>query len=236
MHIVICDDLEADAKMTEEYLRKYCVQRNILQPQITIVCTGNELRKQKQIDILLLDIELDEESGIELAGEVNSTSPDTLIVFVSRYSFYVTDTYKVQTAQFLVKPLRQNIFEQVMDQVMLAYKKKQATYVRRCEGEPVMIRKDQVVFIESAKRILTAYLANGKGLSSYGTLNEEEQLLAEYAVVRCHKRYLVNLHYVKHLERDGITVEYSNGKKQQIPVGESMYQAVCAAHLQYICS
>lgn len=235
MHIVICDDVEQDAEVTEHYLRDYFVQHQTIPLQIDIVHNGSELWKQDKIDLLFLDIELVGELGIALAEEVNRKYPDTLIIFVSGYPFYVTDTYRVNAVQFLVKPLQADVFLRVMDQVMAHYERKQDYYIRRCEGELTPIQKSQIVYIEAQKRILQVFMADGKQLQYYGTLSEEAQLLAPYGVVRCHKGFLVNLNYVQRIDRKGILVAIPNRKTYTIPVGESMYEAVYTAYLKHMC-
>lgn len=234
MHIVICDDLEQDAQETKYFLETYFTQHQSELPQIDIVHTSSELWRQKQIDLLFLDIELAGELGIAVAEKVNRQYPDTLIIFVSSYPFYVTDTYKVEAVQFLVKPLQNDVFIQVMEQVLCRYKAKNAYYIRRCEGEPMAILKSQVVYIVAQKRILTAHLANEIIRRYYGTLAEEEQELTGNAFVRCHKSYLVNMNYVQHMDRKGMVVKFMNNQTKTIPIGESVYHAVNTAYLKYI--
>lgn len=235
MQIIVCDDIIQEALETVGYLQRYFEVNKTDSVKVDIVEKGEDLWAYKEIDLLFLDIELLNESGITLAKEVNQRYPDTMIVFVSSYPFYVTDAYRVSAVQFLVKPLQNDIFEQVMEQVMVQYQKRQAYYIRRCEGEPVLIRKNQIVFIKAQKRILTAWLENGKILEYYGTLSEEAKLLEAYGGVRCNKGYLVNLNYVQRLDRKGIVVKLMNGKVYTVPVGESMYDAVYTAYLKYMC-
>lgn len=235
MHIVVCDDLEQDAQKTKHFLEAYFSQHHMILPKIDIVHTSKELWQQQPIDLLFLDIELAGELGISVAEEVNRQQPETLIVFVSSYPYYVTDTYKVDAVQFLVKPLQHDVFTQVMEQVWRRYQAKHAYYVRRCEGEPMAIVKSQVVYIAAQKRILTAFLANGNKRQYYGTLAEEEQTLAETGFVRCHKSYLVNLNYVQRMDRKGIIVKFLNGQPETVPVGESLYHSVYTAYLKHIC-
>lgn len=235
LHIVICDDIDEDAKVTKCYLCDYFMQHQMAHLQIDIVHNGRELWQQDKIDLLFLDIELNEEFGIALAEEMNRKSPDTLIIFVSGYPFYVTDTYRVDAVQFLLKPLQADSFMRVMDQVIDQYKRKQDYYIRRCEGEPTPIQKSQIVYIEAQKRILKVFMANGKQLQYYGTLGEEAQLLAPYGIVRCHKGFLVNLNYVQRIDRKGILVSIPNLKTHTVPVGESIYETVYIAYLKHMC-
>lgn len=235
MHIVICDDIEKEAKVTLQYVQKYHRKRALPFPQITIVKNGQELWQQKDVDVVLLDIELQQESGIELAEEINQIYPNVLVAFVSSYPFYVTDSYRVKAVQFLLKPLQEDMFDLAMEQILALYQEKQDYLIRRSEGEPMVIQKNQIVYVRSQKRILTATLASGKTRKYYGKLSDEEKLLQDYGIIKCHKSILVNLNYVRRVDRKGIIVELANGSEQKVPVSESLYQHVYQAYLKKLC-
>ena len=59
-------------------------------------------------------------------------------------------------------------------------------------------------------------------------------MLSEYGFIRCHRQYLVNLRYVYRMDRNAVTVILNGGIHQDIPIGESMYQAVYMTYLKYI--
>lgn len=235
MKIVICDDLEQEAQVTVQYLQAYYEQHNLPVPEIIMVCNGAELQEEKNIDLLFLDIELKEESGIALAAEINQNSPNTLIVFVSNYPYYVTDAYHVEAAQFLVKPLNFTVFQREFAHILARYEAKKANFTRKYNGEVFLFQKDQVVYIESRKRVLFVLLANGKQQKYYGKIGEEAQLFAGSGIVRCHKSFLVNLAYIRKVNRDGIIVQLPNQKEVIVPVGECFYDMVCNAFLEYLC-
>ena len=118
LNIVICDDIVTEAETTAAFVQRYYQQRNLPLPQITLVQTGQQLRAQQAMDLVFLDIELAQESGIALAAELNRTSPATIVVFVSSYPVYVTDAYTVNAAQFFVKPLREDMFQQEFARIL----------------------------------------------------------------------------------------------------------------------
>ncbi|WP_313432125.1 response regulator [Siminovitchia terrae] len=59
-----------------------------------------------QPDIVFLDIEMSEISGLDLAKEIKETFPDMNIVFVSTYKQYAVWASKLQITDYLVKPYR----------------------------------------------------------------------------------------------------------------------------------
>ena len=58
-------------------------------------------------DIALLDINLPDMNGIALAVRIKEKSPDTAIIFVTGYSEYAVDAFKIHAAGYLMKPVTQ---------------------------------------------------------------------------------------------------------------------------------
>ena len=233
MQIVICDDIQSDAEATAACILDYFQQRNLSLPAVTIVSDGQQLQQQKHIDLLFLDIELGHESGIQLAAQWNRVSPQTMIVFVSSYPFYVTDTYTVQAAQFFVKPLVPAIVHKELDRLLQQYAQKQESFIRKRGRESLVLRKQELVYIESRKRILMVFLADGSQQEYYGKISEEEQFFSGTSIIRCHRGFLVNLDYVYSCTRTELVLQIADGTRHTIPVGQSWSDAVRQAVLQY---
>lgn len=233
MHIVICDDVKNEAEATAACLRDYFQQHNLSLPSITIVSNGQQLQQQQQVDLLFLDIELEQESGIALAAHWNRTNPQTMIVFVSSYPFYVTDTYTVQAEQFFVKPLVPAIVQKELQRILKRYEQKQDFFIRKCSGKELILHKQKIVYIESRKRILMVVLADGSQKEYYGKISDEEQFFSGSSIIRCHRGFLVNLAYVYDFSRTALTLQLPNGLQQTIPVGQTWSEAVKQAFLQY---
>ena len=56
-------------------------------------------------DIALLDIYMPDMTGLALASKIKSISPDTAIIFVTGYSEYAVDAFKIKAAGYLLKPV-----------------------------------------------------------------------------------------------------------------------------------
>lgn len=234
MKIVICDDMKDDAFVMVDYLKTYYAEHSVTKPHVTIIPNGEKLRKIDQIDILFLDIELGNESGIELAAEVNRKSPNTMVVFVSNYPFYVTDAYNVNAVQFFVKPLQYEVFEREFGRLLHKYEALQDKYTRKIGHDEVVFHKAEIVYIESQKRILNVYTQDGKVQQYYGKIGEEELFFDGTDIIRCHRGFLVNLAHVVHIDRNSVTVKFSDKKTEKLPVGETWYEVAHRKFLQYM--
>jgi len=56
-------------------------------------------------DLALLDIDMPEMNGLELAARIKELSPDTAIIFVTGYSEFAKDAFAVRASGYLMKPL-----------------------------------------------------------------------------------------------------------------------------------
>ena len=234
MQIVICDDIKEDAMATVDCLKTYYKQHPGPKPQVTIVSTGEKLRKIQEIDILFLDIELGNASGIELAAEINRVNPKTMIVFVSSFPFYVTDAFHVNASQFFVKPLQYEVFQREYTRLLKRYEALQDTFTRKIGHNEVTFRKTDIVYIESCKRVLAVHTTDGMSQQYYGRIGDEEQFFADTSIVRCHRSFLINLAHVVHVARTGITVKLSDGQTLHLPVGDTWYETTRTKFLQYV--
>lgn len=234
MNIVVCDDVEQEAQHTTTFIKNYFKQKNLPLPQITVVQNGIKLLQEAKIDLLFLDIELEEESGIDLANEINNKNPSTIIIFVSNYPFYVTDTYTVEAAQFFIKPLRTEIFEKEFTRILKRYESKQEQFVRKCHGEDIVFYKKDVVYLESSKRIIKVILADHTKQEYYGKISAEEEFFSNSTIIQCHKGFLVNLEYVYGLNHNDLIIQFPDQTQIKIPISRNHYENVKSAYMQYV--
>lgn len=74
-----------------------------------------DITNQKlEFDILLLDIELGKENGIDLALKVNEITPYTQIIYITAYMQYVSDVYQSKHTYFIDKEKLDKYFPQAI--------------------------------------------------------------------------------------------------------------------------
>ena len=72
-------------------------------------------------DVALLDINLPDMNGIALATRIKEKSPDTAIIFVTGYSEYAVDAFKIHAAGYLMKPVTQETLAAEIDHALSLY-------------------------------------------------------------------------------------------------------------------
>ena len=63
------------------------------------------------IDIAFLDIDMPEMNGINLAMNIKNISPETAVVFLTGYSDYAVEAFKVHASGYLLKPVNREKLE-----------------------------------------------------------------------------------------------------------------------------
>lgn len=61
--------------------------------------------KDHRADLALLDIDMPEMNGLELAAGIKADSPDTAVIFITGYSEYALDAFSVRASGYLLKPV-----------------------------------------------------------------------------------------------------------------------------------
>ena len=63
-------------------------------------------RPSQGVDVALLDINLPDMSGLELASAIRKIRPEMAIIFLTGYAQYALDAFRVHASGYLMKPLK----------------------------------------------------------------------------------------------------------------------------------
>lgn len=211
LRIGICDD-QPEARDTlrfqlEKILREGSEQ--IVYEFSTGESTVRWLEKHPgEIDLLFLDVEMKGISGMEAAGRIRKFDKELCIVFVTGYTDYVFDGYKVDALDYIIKPVGTGRLSEVLGRVReKIFDKKDETYVFKNSEGAYRIPLESISYFYSDKRKVNVVLKGKKeAYSFYGKLDEVEKQLSG-VFVRIHQRYLVNPRQVAHIGGDSITVD-----------------------------
>lgn len=199
-HILICDDDVRHNKILQEAVT------DILGPdQVEVIaCTSaGELARLLVQGIhpraLLMDIELQERSGIETVKRLHRTRPDVPVIYVTGHIGYCSNVYETDHVGFLVKPIQRADLEAALHRAL--------TRSERAQNEGLVIRNHQQArflpfaklrFLESSGRKVQ-YAYEGERLESYVRLKDLLQQL-DGRFYQCHKSFVVNLDWVAKIE------------------------------------
>lgn len=160
------------------------------------------LDEPRMLDIVFIDVTFDPDAGLLLARELGRKQPSALIIFTSCYVAHAVDITGAPHVYFLVKPYEP---ERVRDAMEKAKASIDAARERRVlipmrGNSAVVLSQNQIVYFERMRRTTVVNCCDG----NYETglkLSELEELLPSPQFTRPHNSYLINLAFVKKIER-----------------------------------
>ena len=158
-----------------------------------------QLKDGARFDLLYLDIEMPGLSGMEAAAEIRTLNRQLQIIFVTSHEQYVFDTFRVQPLDFLTKPLDCRRFQDALRRALDNYQLLHQTIACASDGGMRILAVAEMVCVESVGRKVSVIMADGTIYSINHTLEEMEQRLKGYHLIRCHRSLLVNLAYVREI-------------------------------------
>jgi DNA-binding LytR/AlgR family response regulator len=226
-----------DERLAREYLKNYISKI----PELELLGDFNsplkatELIKKGVVDLLFIDIQMPDITGIEFVKSLTS-KPE--IIFTTAYQEYALEGFNLSAIDYLLKPFSFERFFQAVNKVIdkLGDKSEkniqaqlpieaQTTYTEsylsiRADRKFYKINFDDIKYIEGQKAYVTFH-TNKKRITALASLKELEESLPEKQFIRIHKSYIVSIKEILSLE--GNIIEVDNIK---LPVGKLYKDAV----------
>lgn len=173
-----------------------------------------------EIDLLFLDVEMAGTNGMAAAEAVRSFDTELIIVFVTGYSDYVFDGYKVNALDYIIKPAKAVRLSEVLRRVRAQLENKRSEmYVFRNTDGIFRLPIAAIHYFYSDRRKVVL-VCRDKEYPFYAKLDEVEQQLSG-SFVRIHQRYLVNPSQVVQIGSDSVAVG-TGSSLRTLPVSRAL--------------
>ncbi|MEQ8908536.1 MAG: LytTR family DNA-binding domain-containing protein [Vicingaceae bacterium] len=213
-----------DDEMSALHLTKLC--EKIPSLRSVIIChsalEGLQELENKQFDLVFLDIEMPEMSGMDILRNFKNLPP---VILTTSKEEFALESYEHGVIDYLIKPVDLARLIKAVNKLgnnRTAPSKKEAkqkpssNFFIRSEGKHIQIKKSDILYLETLDDYLTFYLENGEKHIVHGTLKKMENKLNSEEFLRVHRSYMVNLNKVESIEDTHLEI-----KKKVIPVSRS---------------
>lgn len=239
IRFAVCDDDELICEAVVGKIGKFFSEngyKSEYEKYTSALSLYKRIKAGAKFDIIFLDIDMPALNGIELAKNIREIDgKEPKIVFISNREDRVFETFQVQPYGFFRKnnftrdmtdALKEYLHEIATDNYSIAVQTNNNSVVRT-------LKVAEIVYIESYKSSQTVYLADGTTVSIHMTMEELENKLEEYDILRIYKGYLVNLSYVRKIEKNGVYVEFS-GNERCLNISRNKVQDIKDKYLSYL--
>lgn len=216
-NVLIVDDEFLARKLLTEYVSKMDFLN--LVTTCADATQAMEVLSKEQVDILLLDIQMPDISGMEMIKLLNNNR--VAVVLTTAYSEYAVDAFSLGVIDYLLKPFDYARFVQAINKA-ISYKMQEPQ--SEFSNDYIMVKADyklykvnfeDLLYIEGQHEYVTFHTVTKRITALYSLKNLEETLPKD-KFVRTHKSFIVSIKNIEDIDKLNVTVA---GNK--IPVGAS---------------
>ena len=207
MYIAVVDD----EKVIREDICKL-IEKQRPESRVEAFSTGEELlASQGRFDIVFLDIQMDGMNGIEAARSLRERQDEIVLIFITGIKEYVFDAFDLYAFQYLLKPLDEKKFAEVLDRAVKEAGRKKEKRGLFIKARNLTLDQTDILYIESRGKKVEIHTARDKeSIEIYASMEDLEGQLGE-GFYRCHRAYIVNMAYIT--EYGGDSILLTNGDK-----------------------
>ena len=182
-----------------------------------------------QADLLLMDIQLPDMTGIEAAKRIREIDPEVMIIFITSLAQYAIEGYSVSAFDYILKPLRSASFLAKMERALrvLDRRRSNAVLTVSTREEKRRVPLNDILYIEVNNHDIFVHTVR-ETFREWGTMKSMEAELGGAPFARCSVHYLVNLKYIQGLAGDEVLLPNA-----RLPISRSKRKEFLDAIAQY---
>ncbi|EFI16483.1 two-component system response regulator protein [Bacteroidetes oral taxon 274 str. F0058] len=180
-----------------------------------------------KIDVIFLDINMPSMNGLEMLDKMKSPP---IVIITTAYSEYAIEGYRLQVADYLLKPIEYNRFRQAALKALQIYRQRNIVeqqdnvedryiYVRQ-EGGFLRILQQDILYIRSMENYVNIKLTDRQFIV-HTTMQSIEKVLDTNRFFRIHRSFLVNVRRIESISGgrviiDGHSLPLSRRRKEEL--------------------
>ncbi|WP_044200887.1 LytTR family DNA-binding domain-containing protein [Flammeovirga sp. OC4] len=180
---------------------------------------------QKEVDLIFLDIEMPEISGLDF---LRSLAKPPKVIIISAHREYAIEGFDLNVVDYLLKPVSMERFKSAVEKYE-ALKTTNSIDFKKVMSDNLFIRADrkhhkisftEILYIESQADYLIIYGNNDTKWKTKETLSAIETKLPS-TFIRIHRSFIVNMEHVKAFNRELVEIA-----GEELPVSKSFRDVV----------
>jgi len=212
-----------DNKMARTAIKQLIAQVDFL--NLTQECSSpvdafNYLKKEK-VDLVFLDIEMPEMTGIEL---IKNLAHHPIIILITANKEYAVEAFELNVADYIIKPVNlsrfmvavskaKELFDSMDQKVEMNEKEKEYIFVRT-DSILLKIKINEILYIQAMGDYVNIFTASKRN-TVHITLKSIEEKLPKNIFYRLHRSYLIATNHIDNVEENTAYIG-----KHPIPIGE----------------
>ena len=222
---IIVDDEPLALDVLETYIEKM--------PELTLVAKcenaieANEALKNNDIDLMFLDIQMPQITGVEFLKSLNNPPA---VIFTTAYPDYAVEGFELNAVDYLLKPISLDRFMKAVNKVSEKIGKKSGDssapvemegdfFFVKADKKLIKVDFDDIIYIEGLKDYVIIRQETGRVITLQ-TMKSLETKLPDTIFKRVHRSYIVNINKINAVVGNMLEVT-EKGQTKHIPIGKN---------------
>ena len=218
---VIDDEYHAIETLTG-YIKKF-PGLDLIGSSINPLKAIDEITNSKPADIVFLDVDMPELSGLDVADII---SPHAAVIFTTAYPNYAVQAFEKNGSDFMLKPISFDRFAKSVTKVQNLLKLKKLAdqqpenenffFNPGVKGRMMQLSYSDILYIEGLKNYVVIYTDDNKYIT-YLSMREIEKAIPLSKFIRIHKSFIINVDKIKSIDGNNVILSPT----VELPVGIS---------------
>lgn len=229
MNCIIIDDDPVSGNLIKHFVT-HTEGLDLLEVFTSPIAGANYIRKNTDtIDLILLDIEMPEMTGLELMASFEDLPP---VIFITSKEKYATDAFEHKAVHYLVKPVEYSRFLKAIDRVF-----KQANSSKDEKMDFLFVKDNSVQkkithadiqYFQAFGDYVKIFTKDKTYVATISMKSLEDKLSANAYFARVHRSYIINLKFLDNFDHELAVVA-----GHMVPIG-SKYRSSLNRKLQIL--
>lgn len=185
-----------------------------------------EYEDNKAYDILLLDIEMRNVTGIELAKRLRKDNNRAEIIFITSHFEFVSEGYEVDALHYLTKPISEEKLMQVLSKAVEKLSAEPPSVVINCDGVTVKLFEADILYVESSLHYIIICTKDNEYKIKESISAFEQRLSEDF--YRIHRSYLASLKRITRISRTSVNIG-----SIELPLSRGKYDDINRAFIEH---
>jgi two-component system LytT family response regulator len=191
---------------------------------------AQRVMNNEMVDAIFVDINMPDLNGLDY---VRTLSAPPIVVFTTAYAEYAIDGYKVDAADYLLKPFSLDDFRRAANKVRHRYQLERHAddnfsvsensneLFFKTDHRVVRVVTSGIRYIEGMSEYVRIYFDDGKPLTVLLSMKKLEERLPKDSFMRIHRSYIVNLKKISEVNKNRVILD----SQTYLPVGGQYKEA-----------
>ena len=204
MKIAICEKNQGLLSRIKKQLYCYAESKRYDIAVDCYVC-GEELLKSKTLyNIIFLGYNLAGENGLEIAKKLRESNNFSAIIFMSNYTGFVLESFKVKPYRFLVLPLKEGTIDSVLDDFFEEYSQNYPLWIK-CGDDTVCLNMGDILYLEADNKHCIVHLEK-EVLKCNRTMARVSTVLPRHCFGKINRAFIINFNHIRKYNSDCVSL------------------------------